>query len=377
MRLHRLTANDGIAGDYFGNSVGIHGNIAIVGASYDSNVANHSGSAYLFDVATGQQLAKLTADDAAAEDMFGSSVSIRGDIAIVGAQGDDGHTGSAYLFDLITYEQLSKLTAYDGATGDQFGVSVSICGDIALVGADGVLGNPLGPGAAYLFDVSDPANPVAIQPKFRASDGNLGDGFGSRVSVSGDIAAIGARYADNSTGSAYLFDVTTGEQLQKLTAGDGQANDEFGFVAIDGSVLVVGAPYEDAHGNLAGAVYVFTRDPCPADFNGDGVVNASDLLILLGWWGTAGPDGDVDGDGDVETSDLLALLAAWGECPRPPCPWDFNGDGAVDDLDADILVEHWGDCPDPPEECPWDLTGDGVVDMDDMDELLEHYGPCP
>jgi hypothetical protein len=52
---------------------------------------------------------------------------------------------------------------------------------------------------------------------------------------------------------------------------------------------------------------------CPADFDGNGVVNTADLLFLLGAWGT--PDGDVDGDNDTDTSDLLALLAAWGPCP--------------------------------------------------------------
>jgi YVTN family beta-propeller protein len=51
---------------------------------------------------------------------------------------------------------------------------------------------------------------------------------------------------------------------------------------------------------------------CPADFDGDGDVDTTDLLFLLGAWGT--PDGDVDGDGDTDTSDLLALLAAWGPC---------------------------------------------------------------
>jgi predicted outer membrane repeat protein len=59
--------------------------------------------------------------------------------------------------------------------------------------------------------------------------------------------------------------------------------------------------------------YEFQIETCPADFNGDGDVDTTDLLYLLGAWGT--PDGDVDGDGDTDTADLLALLAAWGECP--------------------------------------------------------------
>jgi len=116
-------------------------------------------------------------------------------------------------------------------------------------------------------------------------------------------------------------------------------------------------------------------NPCPWDFDGDKDIDTSDLLFLLGSWGT--PAGDVDGDGDTDTGDLLELLGHWGDCPTPPCPWDFNGDGVVDDLDQAILMEHWGDCPDPPEECPWDLTGDGVVNYLDLSELLDHYGPCP
>lgn len=48
----------------------------------------------------------------------------------------------------------------------------------------------------------------------------------------------------------------------------------------------------------------------PADLNGDGSVNAADLAILLGAWGSSGP-GDLDGDGTVGASDLAVLLGAW------------------------------------------------------------------
>ncbi|MHC4416318.1 MAG: C25 family cysteine peptidase [Planctomycetota bacterium] len=56
------------------------------------------------------------------------------------------------------------------------------------------------------------------------------------------------------------------------------------------------------------------QDPCPADLNGDEVVNVNDLLLLLAAWGT--PNGDIDGDGDTGIGDLLLLLAAWGPCPQ-------------------------------------------------------------
>lgn len=55
--------------------------------------------------------------------------------------------------------------------------------------------------------------------------------------------------------------------------------------------------------------------PCPADLNGDGVVGATDLTLLLGAWGTSGP-GDLSGDGSVGAPDLTLLLGAWGPCPE-------------------------------------------------------------
>ncbi|HRP62048.1 MAG TPA: M12 family metallo-peptidase [Phycisphaerales bacterium] len=55
---------------------------------------------------------------------------------------------------------------------------------------------------------------------------------------------------------------------------------------------------------------------CPADLTGDGNIDVSDLLILLGSWGPcAGCPADITGDNNVDVSDLLALLGAWGPCP--------------------------------------------------------------
>ncbi|MFO0829413.1 MAG: GC-type dockerin domain-anchored protein [Phycisphaerales bacterium] len=54
--------------------------------------------------------------------------------------------------------------------------------------------------------------------------------------------------------------------------------------------------------------------PCVADLNGDHVVNAADLSVLLGQWATSG-SADLNGDGVVNAADLAALLGAWGACP--------------------------------------------------------------
>ena len=83
----KLTADDAAAGDRFGSSVSISDNYAIIGAPDEDDDDNRdSGSAYIFKLGGGEwdQLQKLTADDAAAGDTFGKCVSIKGDYTIIG-----------------------------------------------------------------------------------------------------------------------------------------------------------------------------------------------------------------------------------------------------------------------------------------------------
>jgi len=55
--------------------------------------------------------------------------------------------------------------------------------------------------------------------------------------------------------------------------------------------------------------------PCPADFDGDGFVGASDLALLIGQWGQVGSAADLDGDGVIGAADLAMLIGDWGPCP--------------------------------------------------------------
>ena len=77
----KLLAPDGAGGDFFGNSVSLSGNTALIGSFSDDDKANRSGSAYLFDVTTGNLLHKLTVPDGASDDFFGISVSLSGNTA--------------------------------------------------------------------------------------------------------------------------------------------------------------------------------------------------------------------------------------------------------------------------------------------------------
>jgi predicted amidohydrolase len=268
----KLTANDAAEWDRFGISVSIDGDYAIVGANLDDDDGEHSGSAYIFirDGEEWTQQQKLTASDADEYNYFGYSVSISGDYAIVGADGDsdDGHqSGSAYIFirDGEEWTEQQKLTADDAAEGDWFGISVSIDGNYAIVGAWGNDDDGDRSGSAYIF-VRD-GEEWTQQQKLTADDAAAGDDFGRSVSISGDYAIVGAfgnTDDGQASGSAYIL-VRDGDEWthqQKLTADDAAEYDEFGVsVSISSDYAIVGAEGNDDDGERSGSAYVYTLNP--------------------------------------------------------------------------------------------------------------------
>lgn len=259
-QLRILLPLDGAVGDRFGFSVAISGSIAIVGAYQDDDHGEGSGSAYVFDISTGRQIAKLIARDGAEGDHFGITVGIDGDTAIVGSYLEDHHgrdSGSAYLFEASTGRPVSKLRPDDGRTRDYFGRSVAISSTIAIVGAWGDRDNGLESGSAYIFDTRT-GRQIA---KLLALDGSAGDRFGSAVAVIGSTAIVGAWGNDDrgaDSGSAYIFDIESGLQITKLLATDGRERDAFGgSVALSGEMALVGAGGVDGDAGVdSGAAYL-------------------------------------------------------------------------------------------------------------------------
>ncbi len=336
----KITASDGAADDRFGNAVSVSGDTALIGAHHDDDDGSFSGSAYVYERAGGiwSEQTKLTASDAAASDFFGFSVSLSGDTAVIGAYGDDdngGFSGSAYVYKRSgsSWSEQAKLTASDGVTLDQFGYSVSVSGDIVAVGAWADDDDGSFSGSAYLYLRSD--DQWAPVGKLLASDAAANDHFGIAIAVAGNTVVVGARLdGDNgsSSGSAYVFDLDPdrdgllstfeldndfdplvgGQQaldpdgdgldnaqeqaagtdpnnpdsdgdgindgvelsygtdpnnefqnpiVSKLTASDAQDGDNLGIsVAISGDTAVVGAYFDDDEGDNAGAAYVYERN---------------------------------------------------------------------------------------------------------------------
>ena len=279
----KLYASDPAGSDNFGTSVSLHGDTALIGAiKDDDNGIQNSGSVYVFtrsnSAGTFIQHSKIHANNAAAEDFFGRSVSLYGDTALIGAIGDSTATGAVYVFTRSSadgmFTQQVKIRASDAAEDNAFGASVSLFKNTALIGAYGINGNR---GAVYEFTrPSADASSFTQKDKIIASDAQATDFFGVSVSLYEDTALIGASGDDDnnlsSSGSVYVFTRSSADgtftQRSKFTPNNPGGSDRFGYsVSLHGDTALIGAngaTVDDVYNS--GCVYVFTRSSADGTF---------------------------------------------------------------------------------------------------------------
>ncbi len=304
-----LTATNGAANDNFGYSVAISGDYAIVGVYQDDvKAVTNQGSAYIF-MRTGSNWtvqASLLASNGSANDYFGNSVSISGDYAVVGASNDalgaNTHQESVYVFvrSNNTWAQQAILTASDGGVGSSFGHRVAISGDYILIGSpNSTINGKRAQGAAYVFVRG--GGTWTQQAKFTNTDyqGATGDNFGISVAISGDYAVVGAHRHSTidggRQGSAYVFMRSNSIwTLQtNLTAEYPKPSAYFGFsVSISGNYIIVGA-HTTGDDSDQGSDYIFVRngaawprlrtvaDNSPADTNNGASVGISNGSFII------------------------------------------------------------------------------------------------
>jgi hypothetical protein len=252
----------------FGSSVSLSGNLALVGNPNDGDNGMFSGAAHIYEWDGIEWVeTKLIASDGSENQAFGYSVSIDNNRAIIGAlyghEADD-YTGSAYIYESNGINWLeTKISPSDGNFFDQFGSSVSIDGDRVLIGAKENQNQNIYTGSAYVYDWD---GNDWIETKLTASDGVDFDSFGFSVSLEDDTVIVGAAGDDDNgddSGAIYIYQwngVTW--QESKLIASDGAAGDVFGEAAIKNGRIVVGAPGDDDNGNNSGSTYIY-------DWNGN------------------------------------------------------------------------------------------------------------
>ncbi len=406
----------GSEGSRFGISADIRGSQAIVGADRDSDAGHNAGAVHLFfDAApvggTWQHSFKLTADDAAPGDHFGTAVAIFGDRCVIGspyaAAGGSGR-GKAYVYRTNFPLLVSTLLPSDGADGDSFGWSAAMRSNgYAVIGAPfGDSDEVSDSGAAYVFSSGGGWHEVA---KLVADDPQQFAAFGESVAIDGDIIVIGAPTESSAAfdaGAAYVFrESSPGEwtQVAKLTAHDASESALFGrSVAVSGGMIVVGAPGHDGHG----AAYAFLEQPVGSgqweqatpmqshmgaanEQFGISVAATGDVILVGEWLDTQGgevalgsasirrkpaldcndnaipDDCDTDSNGNGLPDDC--------EDKDPCAAFDLNCDESVGVADLLLLLGEWGQC-DNVEDCPADLDGDGSVGVSDLLILLANWG---
>ncbi len=219
----KLIASDREPQDNFANTVSISGNTIAIGSHLNNHNGNNSGADYIFTQTNGiwTPQTKLTPTDPEEHLRFGYSISLDNNTAIISAHRDNdngNNSGSAYIFTQSnnTWTQQAKLLPADGAIGDEFGSSVSISGNSAIIGAAWDDEPLISEGAAYLFNHTQGAwtQHAKILPE---SGGSPADHFGIAVSISANTVLIGAHLDDTidwNSGATYTY------QLQQNSPAD-------------------------------------------------------------------------------------------------------------------------------------------------------------
>jgi hypothetical protein len=351
----KLLPSDGAVGDGFGEAVAISGDVALIGAPGDDDTGLSSGSAYVyrFDGGVWVEEQKLLGTGGAPFDLFGRSVAVSGDVAVIGAGGHDENgvnsgAGYVYRFNGGVWVEEQKLLASDGAAGDQFGDqdSVAVSGDVAVIGAFGASSFT---GAAYVYRFD--GGVWVEEQKLLGAGGVQDDVFGASVAVAGDVAVIGApgpfTTGVDRPGSAYVYRFNGADWIeeQKLLPSDGAVGDLFGSsVAVSEDVALIGAMRDDDNGVDSGAAYVYNlaiTSPVAID-----IKPGNDLNPVNPTSRGVTPVAILGSDTfDVADVDVTTLAFGPGGAAlahrNGPHPKDSNHDG-LDDLLAHFRTEESG-----------------------------------
>ena len=365
----KLTASDGAADDGFGNSVALSltlsGTVAVIGANFDEVAGNSGqGSVYVFSRSTSgiwSQTQKLIANDGAAGDLFGNSVAISSLTAstiIVGAYFDDVGTnsdqGSVYVYKRAdsVWTQAQKLTASDGAVDDLFGVSVALSGETLIVGANlDNVGSNTNQGSAYILELGN-ASPFDFDGDSKTDIGIFrpapGEWWINRSSTGQTFATQFGQTSDRISPADFTGDGKTDVAFWRPSTGNW-------FVLRSEDSTFFSFPF-GANGDT----------PVPADYDGDGKADAAVFrsstltwfinkssggtdIITFGASGDKPVIGDYDGDGKADIAIFRPNGATGGE-------WWIRRSS-----NASVFALQFGTPTD--KAVQGDYTGDGKTDI--------------
>ncbi len=232
-------------------SVAINDKWIAAGASFADEQASNQGAVQIFNAVTGAWVRKLLPPTNAANQRFGCSVLLSGDLVIVGARGS-GIAGAVHVFNAATGKFLRTLTPTGSAAGDLFGYAMAVEGDLLAVSS-------LNLQRVWLFRLSSGQQTMgALIPSDPQGSGE----FGISLSMEGDLLLVGAPGVDTAKGAAYLFSVaspTTAVQIAKIVPTGASAGDNTArTVALRQGRAIMGCTLDEA--GVGSVKVVSTRD---------------------------------------------------------------------------------------------------------------------
>ncbi len=359
-QVDKFEASDSSIEARFGETMAVDGETLLVGAPFDAAAGVRTGAVYVLEREDGQwvERQKVVPFNAVDLSRFGVALDIEGEHAIVGAstfEGDKVGRGIAYAMRRVEgmWTPLQILAPLVPTALD-FGSPVKICGNAVVIadGNDNEQGS--GTGAVYVFEFDGFI--WRETQRLTLADGAGSDDFGDAIATTEELLLIGAPGRDvgaSDTGAVFAYDRVGDVWVprEKLVPTDADQAWRFGSaIAVEPGidVTLIGAKGAEPVG--AGAAYVAVgllgvdcngndnpdfcdiSDGISSDTNGNGIPDECETTL-----------GDIDGDGDVDATDLILLLGAWGACDDcGNCVADLDGDCNVGSADLIILLGNWG-----------------------------------
>lgn len=311
---------DPLESEGLGWSLSMAGTRIIAGAPTASDLATFAGAAYIF-TRTGSAWSlesRLVDTDRDPFEFFGESVAIDGDRALVGAKadnsaGDEIGSASAFTFDGIGWQREDRFVGSDCELGAGFGSSVAMKADLAVIGAPGDFRTGPSAGVAYVFQRTpsgawtelaalEPADPIESQQ------------FAWSVALDGNRALIGSAAEPDGVSpvrAAYVFAPLSGlwTQVDRIVATPTLDAEVFSFkLAIARRFALVGALRKAG----TGSAYTFDVGSCagcPSDVNQDGFADAIDYDQFIALFLSGDPAGDYNRDGFTDAIDYDRFIS--------------------------------------------------------------------
>jgi len=228
----QLVPESGYVGNpnYFARSSSLEGDVVLIGAP---GLESSPGQAFVFENGPEGWVEQATfeAGDSQPENDFGISVALSGTRALIGAPGALDGRGVAYVFERSGTEWIETAVLVTPVLDEsgEFGSSVSLQGDLAMIGAPDLE-------AVYVFEAV--AGVWSLQQTLRPSLATAEE-FGASIVLDGERMAVG----DPEGAAAYMFRSVNGIWVEEAVFTSADASADFGAaLSLAGNVLMVGAP---------------------------------------------------------------------------------------------------------------------------------------